>query len=792
MQAKLDAISEALDAQQWKQAIKLAQKLPGSPTAQSMRAIALLRLGRRQDALDAVEEVLQSIAQWAKTPEGPRISFYVKKVLLMCHRVPRIVEAFKATDNALSQMDSQLRLGNVAECQALCMKLARASTDSLEQGRMWLAAAVFCLQRAKPSAPPGDAQLGMAEALLAKADGLLAHVPSYKASMTRRLIALRAGKTDAADVATRDGLWALAAAPTVAPERARQAAADILTRFDADDWAAWDLLTRLSAAAEPSVKQAAGALTISLADKHPAKRGPLLAQSYLALHARDDAELLRAVRAYVEAFGDRPCCVEDVRAVLIAFAPPQLGGDSDYSALEEADEAPVRARGRPRGLANNAHGRTQMDLVGEIVKLRDERRWPMERVRWRVAADTRAVLVRWLRERTAGDVVRCALARADLLRLTPKRGGGGGRAVVGAHQMLRMVGEHEGAGVDKPALVDALLASAERWRDADRCATFANARNGADTWSVRPRTTLCCWRATCSLMATTLVYHLRARWCALTAVPPPQSQAASSEKKAMRAAAELEALLARSPHMYQARLLLAEVYGALLGAPMLAYERALGLGLKHIQLDSLFHWRLADISGAALGRAVVVETEAAAAANAKMIMESADLFAEAVGKASADGAADVLRLVVRLQRSLGAAVALADRFVHSLRDLDFNALALTVKIHVLDPAGFADEVPHDARLRRVALAGLAGLADNSDYAVQASWDVPFGAGFVRAMDALGRAGPVPRVDRHGASSKAYLAARLARMVECVVRAPPPGADSSRTGGCGCDWRGRCA
>jgi len=100
-----------------------------------------------------------------------------------------------------------------------------------------------------------------------------------------------------------------------------------------------------------------------------------------------------------------------------------------------------------------------------------------------------------------------------------------------------------------------------------------------------------------------------------------------------------------------------------------------------------------------------------------------------------------------------------------LRDLDFNALALTVKIHVLDPAGFADEVPHDVRLRRVAAAGLAGLVDNSDYAVQASWDVPLGAGFARAMDALSRAGPVPRVDRHGAGSKAYLAARGARMVE---------------------------
>ena len=41
---------------------------------------------------------------------------------------------------------------------------------------------------------------------------------------------------------------------------------------------------------------------------------------------------------------------------------------------------------------------------------------------------------------------------------------------MGAHQMLRMVGEHEGAGVDRPALADALLACAERWREADRCA----------------------------------------------------------------------------------------------------------------------------------------------------------------------------------------------------------------------------------------------------------------------------------------------------------------------------------
>jgi len=129
-----------------------------------------------------------------------------------------------------------------------------------------------------------------------------------------------------------------------------------------------------------------------------------------------------------------------------------------------------------------------------------------------------------------------------------------------------------------------------------------------------------------------------------------------------RAAAELEAVLARSPHMYQARMLLAEVYGALLGAPMLAFECAMGLGLKHIQLDSLFHWRLVDVSGAALGRAVVAETEAAVAANAKMIMESADLLTEAVGKANADGAADVLRLVVRLQRSLGVAQFARPRF----------------------------------------------------------------------------------------------------------------------------------
>ena len=115
----------------------------------------------------------------------------------------------------------------------------------------------------------------------------------------------------------------------------------------------------------------------SLTLANPTKRGPLLAQGYLALYARDEALLQSSLLAFIEAFGSRPCCVEDARSLLLCFAKERGEGREDV--------APLVPNLQPANIAE------------EISHLQEQRRWPVEQVNWRVSESTRSALVEVLR-----------------------------------------------------------------------------------------------------------------------------------------------------------------------------------------------------------------------------------------------------------------------------------------------------------------------------------------------------------------------------------------------------------
>jgi len=434
--AKLSELGTLLDHQQWKQAVKLAQKLETtSDPAKAMKAYALIRSGKKQEALDVVESLLASSAKWKSTPESYRITFFCKKVLVLAHRVDRLIEAFKVTDSPIEQVDSVCRLVNMAETQNASMKLAKASKDPLEAGVLWLWAALSCFQRTRPYAPPSllqrhaagkneeekeDPMLAMTEVLLSKADASLSKVPAYQCTLFRLVIAQRRGYHDklSASLTSKDKLWALATSANLPAHRIFETCADILVRFDADDWATWDLMARV-VAEDPSRSQAEKMREmIDTFDKaNQTRRGPLLARCVLALYCRDQDALLSGLKIFIERFGNRPCCVEDVRNVLIAFDPSSRL-DSDKSVVEESRPPPST-------------------LAEELPVLREERRWPHEKHAFRVDDKTRENLLAFL-----GDV-----KKSD----NPRR-------CAGAFQLSRLVGEHEqleSARVN--ALVDELL-----------------------------------------------------------------------------------------------------------------------------------------------------------------------------------------------------------------------------------------------------------------------------------------------------------------------------------------------
>lgn len=366
---RLRPVYEALFAKKAKQALKLSnqaiQKRPGWPAARALRACALLQLGQRNDALDAVQGIRADIdAHRVPVDEDAAVKLAMFYRDARCEHLAGEVyeQAWQADPASVRLADSAFGHYVRARCfsaaQKVALRLQRVLPRKASHYALWIAAATWLeLQLLKTAADAPDPRiLTLAAKRVSKA---LADNSLPSAEVVRFAVRLYvdAGEFDTArDLLARPRilmgraemhrLRALVEKRAGCREEAAKLYCDIVSHMDPDDWNCWaqyfTLIDLDKGGAEETWALVDKVCEIGDGSKYRL-RGPFLAKLELLLRLRKFDQLRAGIVEYFGKFSKKLVCAADLRPY-VDFLVREGEDKSLFKELEaiEGQEAAAR------------------------------------------------------------------------------------------------------------------------------------------------------------------------------------------------------------------------------------------------------------------------------------------------------------------------------------------------------------------------------------------------------------------------------------------------------------------
>lgn len=716
---KTEEIRHAINADDMKRAIKLAQKLDRNDLAKAMLAFCYNRTGRRDealelcDALGAVALNNDSVMHWIGYvyAYSRRLDVVAKLKTQRLQLAPATGELFFQL--AIDCLFALAKTYDFAECDVLVKKIMAANRSSarpvMDVAKLSIWAATFGFLRAQKN-DPKDLQLAIAASFLDKSQTpATAGLPLKRWIQVRRHLRAQAldslaflpNESNASKLWMRALLIQLNATPTAVEDEFKVLCSLVGERDSADDFRAWSRLCRLAAASKSDdlIQQLRELIRKQV---ELPLRGPQLAacrlelELFLQASTEDDGgkALKDQLVAFVKRFADLHHVVfSDLKNDLVVFC----------LAPSPSSSQPRDARA---GLPVEAQVCAFLLPAHEYVALdRESRTWPIEAVPARASSEVR---------------------QAFFNELLPLQGN------VQVRQILRYCGAYEDYSRDQ------LVELAQSGLD-------ASAKDEEVLFSAH--------------------------------VLQDAHAVSGDENLLLLSAALLEERMGKSPDNFEVKLALHELYSFRLGAPLCGLPAYAMLRIKQIQCDALGHLSLANLSNYGFFAEAKAFALAVLEVNSKSRTECADSFATAFEHCEISSPVEMYRLERRLRDSLQFHLSVVERAHLALQpqpdEVNGEGVLSRLSVEVNNPAKGKSHLCVAEHRLAVTLPNrhrLHELVWNADLNVEYTCDAAFGKQFYKQLEAAAGHGPNARIARELLASKQALGAwRLRELQWTEVR-----------------------
>ncbi|KAH9258209.1 hypothetical protein BASA81_003258 [Batrachochytrium salamandrivorans] len=712
---KTEEIRHAINADDMKRAIKLAQKLDRNDLAKAMLAFCYNRTGRRDEALelcDALGSVAlnnDSVMHWISYvySYSRRLDVIAKLKAQRLQLAPSTGEMF--FHFSIDCLFALAKTYDFAECDVLVKKIMAANRASarpvMDVAKLSIWAATFGFLRAQKD-DPKDLQLALAASFLEKSQTpATAGLPLKRWIQVRRHLAAQAldslaflpNESNASKLWMRALLIQLNGATTAVEDEFKVLCSLVEERDSADDFRAWSRLCRLAVASKSDELVQQLRELIGKQVQLPL-RGPQLAACRLELElflkatTTDGGKVLKdQLVAFVKRFSDLNHVVfSDLKNDLVVFClPSQLEGSRD-------DRVGLPIQAQICAFLLPSHEYVALD--------RESRTWPIEAIPARTSSEVRQELFN---------------------ELLPLQGN------VQVKQILRYCGAYEDYSHDQ------LMELAQPGLD-------LNAKDEEVLFSA---------------------HVLQDAYCIN-----------KDENLLLLSAAVLEERMGKNPDNFEVKLALHELYSFRLGAPLCGLPAYAMLRIKQIQCDALGHLSLANLSNYGFFAEARMFALGVLEVNSKSRTECADSFATAFEHCEISSPVEMYRLELRLKDSLQFHLSVVERAHLSLLpqpDENGEGVLSRVNVEVNNlPKGKSQICVAEHRLA-VTFPNrhrLHELVWNADFNVEYTCDAAFGKQFHKQLEGTGGNGPNARIARELLASKQALSAwRLRELQWAEVR-----------------------